>query len=210
MTASVPWSDVLPIADQAFCIWAGAPEQHWAKAAWAHLTQAGLAANDSSLDRARACIRFLVLASVYRDWCSLVWDEHEDDELGYWFTEANVNPIHVGQLLGCDETVSEDPEEALEESLGILVHRARGPVIAALLTGFDQVEGLFLSLWRSRKRPEDDHIALDEHNDPGDKFERQETDAQILNDVTGAKLAAYAWIADGCPSRGPNRTSGGY
>jgi hypothetical protein len=206
MADSVPWIDVLPIANEAFRLWTGAPEQRWASEAWTHLTRAGLAANGDPLVRARTYIRFLVLASFYRDWCSVAWCEHEDDDFSSWLEPVEVNPIHIGQLLGPDVVISPDAEEGREEALRILVDREHAAVIATLMIGFGHVEGLFVALWRSRCEPDDaTRFDEDEEDEPS-----LETDAEILNDVTDEKLAAYAWMRGGCESRGPDRTSSSY
>lgn len=125
MPNSVPWIDVLPIADEAFRIWTGAPEQRWANEAWTYLTRAGLAKDGAPLVRARTFVRFLVLCSFYRDWCSVAWDEHEDDDFSSWLAAVEMSSVHVGQLLGPDEFVSSDADESLEEGLRILVERER-------------------------------------------------------------------------------------
>jgi hypothetical protein len=110
----------------------------------------------------------------------------------------------MGQLLGPDVEVSEDPKEGIDEALHILMERERNAVVTAIMKGFGGVEGLFVALWRSNKDP-DEQTNENEDDDPRDA---PETDADILNDGGSEKLAGYEWIREGCQSRGPIRSSG--
>jgi hypothetical protein len=176
----------------------------WAEQAWAHLTDARLTEYDGPLGRCRAYIRFLVLASIYRDWCALVWDEIHDDSAGSWLaTIDDVSPIHIGQLLRPDDDVSDNSQDALDEALNVLMQRQRTRVVAAVINGFGGVDGLFLSLWRSIDDPNQKTIVDD---DDDDQEHVPETDAEILNDVTPEKLAGYQWIMQGCETLGPIRS----
>ena len=201
MSNVVGWDDVSPIAERAFSIWVGFPERRWAQEAWAHMTRAGLADTDGSAVRPRAYIRFLVLASIYRDWCAQVWDERHDDEPWYWLEPANVKPRSVGLLL--ESEVAPDDGDGLDEALNVLMDRERPVVVAALLEGFGGESGLFLALWRSNGGPEDE-LPPDEE----DKWQAPpETDADILNDVTPEKMVGLQWILEGCSSIGPIRST---
>ena len=69
-------------------------------------------------------------------------------------------------------------------------------MLASLLSGFGDVSGLFVSLWRSgttSAEAEDDEGRNSDDGDP-------ETEWQILNDVTSDKLAAFSWLDNGCPA----------
>ena len=200
---TVGWDKVLPIAEEAFHIWVDHPELQWAEQAWAQVQKAGLAADGSSIDRLRAYVRFLVLASMYRDWCALVWDEVEDDSPEMWLSNMEVNPVQVGQLLGQDVEVADDSEEALPEALHILIERERAGVVRAVLQGFGGDVGLFLSLWRSQgTRNEAGFVEKDD-----EQQDMSETHYEILNEPTREKLAGYEWISEGCQSRGPIRST---
>ena len=204
MKYDVTWDEVLPIAEEAFHIWVDQPELRWAEQAWKHLAKAGLTGSETSLDRLAAYICLLVLASMYRDWCAVVWDEVDDDSPGVWLSNADdVSPVLIGQLLGPDDEVGEDPEDPVDEALNILMERERKAVVAAVLKGFGGVEGLFVALWRSNTDPEK-RIADDDEDDWRDP---PETDADIINDATSEKLAGYEWIREGCQSRGPIRSA---
>jgi hypothetical protein len=203
MSNVVAWNEVLPIAAKAFRIWTGQPELRWAEEAWAHLTKAGLAANLDQLDRLRAYIRLLDLASIYRDWCALVWDEVHEDEPEWWLTDTDVevSPVQIGQLLGPEADF--DVDDGLEEALKILMARERDGVVAAILEGFGSDADLFLGLWRSSQDPNEKRWDDDED----DRFrDPPETDGDIVNDVTTEKMAGYQWILEGCPWGGPIRS----
>ena len=123
MSNVVEWEELLPMVEEAFDIWVDYPERHWAKKAWAHLAKAGLADADTPVERVRVYVRFLVLASLYRDWCVEVWDEASDDLPSVWLSFAEVNPFHLGQLVGPDVDI-EDPEDGLDDVLLNLMRRS--------------------------------------------------------------------------------------
>jgi hypothetical protein len=198
---NVGWEDVERIAEEAFTIWVGYPERRWAKRAWSCLIDAQLADGSDPLERLRAYVRFLVLASLYRDWCAIVWDEPYDDEACDWLSAVDVNPVHVGQLLGRGVTVPDDLDASLDEALSFLMARERTAVVKVLVEGFGGVDALFVELWRSNSEP-DEPILLDV--DEGE--EHAESDADILNDLTAEKMAGYEWLTEGCEYLGPART----
>jgi hypothetical protein len=230
---NVTWVQVREVMDRAFCIWTGSPELRWARLAWTHLANDGLTTAEDQIGHVRVHVRALVLASFYRDWCAVVWDEVHDDSPGLWLHDADVDRLHIGQLVGPDIDLSEDPDEALEEALNALMKEERPAVIAALLKGFGDVPGLFVSLWRSNKDSDsdaegaesegDEDEGTDEDNRTGgdtehadeseaDEEEEQEddryeaeTDWDILNDPTEEKLAGYQWLDQGCEFIGPIR-----
>jgi hypothetical protein len=145
---SVTWQEVLPIARESFDIWIGSPEIHWARQAWACLTGAGLTSALSPLDRLLSYVRFLVLASFYRDWCALVWDEVIDDEPENWLCGLQVNKIDVGQLLGSIVELTDDSEASLTDALLSLMegeHRQAALTGAALRERFGVFDFVFHS-----------------------------------------------------------------
>ncbi len=199
---NVEWDTVEPIAEKAFSIWVGHPERHWAKQAWAHLAAAGLTSNDDPLDWLRACIRFLVLASLYRDWCALVFDEVEDDRPQSWLSAVEVHPFHIGQLIG-EDVVVEDPDGGLDEPLNELMCRDRKDVVAAIVKGFGGAEGLFASLWTSRGEG-DEQSPSDREDSDEDEVEEM-SGYEALNDYTPEKAAGLEWAQTGCDTLGPQR-----
>jgi hypothetical protein len=200
MSNVVEWHELQPITEEAFRIWFTCPERRWAEQAWGHLTKAGLADAVGPLDRLRAQIRFLVLASLYRDWCKVVWDEEQEDSPEAWLSGGGceINHLHVGQLLGPDVELSANDD--LDEALTTLMQREHQRVVAALLEGFGGITGLFIALWRSNSHPEDENC-----DDEDGRKDPPDTDADILNDPTDEKLAGYIWIDQGCESYGLTR-----
>ena len=62
----------------------------------------------------------------------------------------------------------------------------------ALRIGYGGTDAdLFVALWRSVKSERD-----------AESYE-EEDEAEILNDATWEKVAAYAWITEGCPKARP-------
>jgi hypothetical protein len=205
MAKQLPWEDVESIANEAFSIWSGSPELGWARQAWAHLSRAGLTEADAILQRVQAQVRFLVLASLYRDWCTLVWDEVDNDSPSTWIDGSGIDRFHIGQLCGLDEALAGDAEDDFDLVLFALMDRERSSVVDAVVDGFGGANGLFVALWRSRTEPEEGICARDEEEPSG---WRSESDDEILNDVSSQKLAGFQWIHEGCPSQGPIRCRG--
>ncbi len=203
---TLTWDDLEPAADKAFSIWVGQPELRWAKEAWQILTGAGLADYEDDLQRHRAIIWFLALAGIYSDWCDVAWDEYSAPQYGDWIEDLEVSAFRIGQLVGAeDDDGSEESDDTslVLDALTRLADGARPDVVKALLAHFESESGLFLSLWRSREpQDEPDDLDLDEDDDDWEddeaEWEEAETDDEILNEVTGSKLQAFAWISQGC------------
>jgi hypothetical protein len=194
----VTWDKVRFIADEAFCIWVGQPELRWAEQAWLHLTKLGLTLDGTALVRLTVYVRFLVLASVYRDWCAIVWDEVHDDSPELWISESDVDRLHIGQLLGPDVELDEF-HEGIADALLTLMDREREAVVTALLAGFGSTEDLFIALWRSNKDPDDEQSVEDD-----DDRLPPETDADILNETT--RPHRRRWRAMSGSPRAANRS----
>lgn len=194
--ARIDWEQVEPIAEETFDIWTGRGDREWARVAWEVLAQEGLTTAADALGRLRVHVRFLVLASFYRDWATVAFDEVLDDSPSSWLRLTDAHPFHVGQIVG-NAVEIDDPEYDLDEAVQYLMEQERSTVVRALLKGFNGVVGLFLALWRS-ERGED---SVD--GSPED-------DAEILDTPTDEKLAAYEWIDQGCRFLGPLRFHSDY
>lgn len=181
------WDDVKDVAEDAFAISVDQSELRWAEHSWQILTAANLTLYSTWRERGVVACRFLALAALYRDFGRLAWDEDHDPDYGGWADSLELGPFTIGQLIGDDVEVQEgDEQEAIERALAHLADDARAEVVEALKKAHGGAAGLFLSLWRSIERPDDE--------------EEPESDDEILNyDVTGEKLAAYTWIEQGCP-----------
>jgi hypothetical protein len=212
------WEDVKSLARSSFNIWVDQPELQWAERAWAVLSKAGLTEHSDGPERCRAFARFMVLASFYRDWCAVARDEWQEDEPDVWAEECDVDLVHVGQAVGPDVDI-EDQGDAFEE----LIRQERSTVVEALRSGFGGDDLLSVSLWRSSQpqgNPKTQSVLLDKEedeelrdtnhaDDADDPWPNlgHETDDEILNNPTEEKLAAYAWITNGCERFGPPRFS---
>jgi hypothetical protein len=116
---NLDWEELEPSAQHAFNIWMSGSDLEWAKQTWNLFTKAGFCNYDSPKERLLVIGRYLALASLYRDWCSVARDETQEDVPFYWIEELEIAPIHLGQLT--DEELSEDADEAFSEALDILL-----------------------------------------------------------------------------------------
>ncbi|MHC4618592.1 MAG: hypothetical protein ACYTEQ_12670 [Planctomycetota bacterium] len=186
------WSDVKDAAERIFCVFVGQPELRWARQAWQHIINAGLANYSNELERCKACVRFLALGSFYYDWCAVAYDEsREDDELYFAATEElELAAFRLGQLIGREGNMEPDylsEQEFIESALASLMHDCRDEVAKTLIAGFGGEARLFSALWRSATS------------------EDLEEDDEILHaGLTAEKCRAYEWITEGCF---PYRTS---
>ena len=110
-----------------------------------------------------------MLASIYRDWCALVWDEVHDDSPECWLSAAEVNPFHVGQLLGPNVELCKELEDSLDEALNILMQREHKAVVDVNATKAVQKR----SPVRSEESRRDSHPPRDRgvHLDPAARRE---------------------------------------
>lgn len=178
------WDDVLPAAKVAFNIWVGEPKLRWAKEAWEHITRVGLADYTTELEYHRACIRFLVLASLYYDWNHLVWQEtHPDDEILEATEYFEIDPFRLGQLIGPNESMEVHIyEELIDFALIFLMDHYREEVVKALVAGYGGKLYLMIALWNSDKKY-------------GQSMIREPWELSYVN--VGLD-DAYSWVMEGC------------
>jgi hypothetical protein len=179
------WEDVKPVADEAFSIFVGRPELVWARQAWDHVTAAGLAGYSTELQRCRACFRFLALATVYYDWCATAWQENRDDDEICMAAEGfEMDPLHIGQLLGSDAET-----DSLYQALTTLMYDAREEVLGLVIKGFGGPRAFARALWRSNREPAE----ISEDEDAG--LFREDDDP--FCDPWG--FPGWLWVEQGCP-----------
>lgn len=175
------WIEAEAAANEAFNVWVGRPELAWAKQAWHVLEMRGLADYSDEFERHTVAFRFLVLGGIYRDFCTVYWEETTDRSYSEWAASFELSPLILGQLYGqlADEPLTEDESEVL----AALVESQRRVVVDALLAGFGGDVKLYESLAHSREpqdaRLDDDHA-----------FDRLDT--------TWQNSAGYGWVNEGC------------
>jgi len=185
-TEKLRWEDVLLAAEDVFNIWVGRPEMKWAKTAWGHILKAGLADYANELEYCKVCVRFLALADIYYDWCSIAWGEDRSDEPILDASEYfEMRPFRLGQLIGAENLLEGYifPEKIEKDAVCTLVGAARSEVFEAILRGFGGVEELFVSLFNSKESRKKAMIS----------------GAWELNYVEFSLCDAYSWIENGCP-----------
>jgi hypothetical protein len=185
------WEDVRAAAEAAFDVWESGGELQWAKEVWGRTVAVGIANYSNEIERHRTAVLLLGLAGLYRDFCALAWEERDPPTYSYWAEELNLDDFVLGQLVG------PDPRIKKKDALNHLVNAARPQVVSLLEQFFGNVNSLFVSLWRTGTdsvNEEDDDG--NEEDDDGDEDERL-SDAEILNDDTPEKVAAYSWLDSG-------------
>ena len=176
------WEEVKGAAQAAFDVWVSGGELQWAKEVWERTVAAGLANYSNELERHRVAVLFLGLAGLYRDFCSMAWDESDAPTYSYWAEELNLDDFVLEQLVG--------PGSRTEGNgaLNDLVNATRPQVVRMLTQFFGNVNPLFVSLWRA---------GPSSTNEEDDNCDGVLTDDEILNDATPEKLAAYSWLDSG-------------
>lgn len=178
------WEQVKGAAQAAFNVWVDGGELQWAKEVWDRTVAAGFANYSNEIERHRAAVLFFGLAGLYRDFCSLAWEERDAPTYSYWAEQLNLDDFVLGQLVGPDPGIKK------KDALNHVVNAARPQVMTLLTQIFVNVDSLFVALWRA---------GPDSANEEDDDCDEDEllTDAEILNDATPEKLAAYSWLDSG-------------
>lgn len=184
----IGWDRLAEVAEELFKV-LGRSELVWAHQAWDHLVKAGFADASTELDRHRVAIRFVALASVYREFCSLAWKRNTRSHYSEWAVFLDLYPLRLGQLLGEKATLPEKAKEEklLDEAVAVLANRERAQLHKTLVSAWGGVSKLFTSMWRTREKPE---------GTPG-KAEPRETDDEILNDLSFEKIDAFEFVSKG-------------
>lgn len=178
------WEQVKGAAQAAFNVWVDGGELQWAKEVWDRTVAAGFANYSNEIERHRAAVLFFGLAGLYRDFCSLAWDERDAPTYSYWAEELNLDDFVLGQLVGPDPGIKK------KDALNHVVNAARPQVMTLLTQIFGNVDSLFVALWRA---------GPDSANEEDDDCDEDEllTDAEILKEATPEKVAAYMWLDSG-------------
>ena len=195
-------------------------ERRWAIEAWTALSDLDCANYSTELERCEAAINFIAFAEFYRDWKAMV---EEDSYRGFGCgdlpTALNLSPFRLGQLIGrhsgfleeaaCDHHRDWDSDSDLfRAALSYLEMKARPKIFSALQEHFGGLSAFFVALWNSDRQPRP--ADYEEHRQEYDYARDfavgdlriwepayQETDDEILNDVTDEKLRLWTWLDQG-------------
>lgn len=193
------WDEVAEAAGDLFNVWMSGSEAGWARESWRLLGQVGLTRYENEVGRCRVSLQLLTLASLYRDFCFLAWDEYAPLDLQWGADVLQVSPLRVGQLVGTGDPAIDqrDDEEVLELALLRLVSEARGQILDVLIKEYGGVTGLFIALWRASEPGYDPSPQMRLFRDKEDGL----SEWGIVNDDIGwGKLRAYEWLAEGADS----------
>jgi hypothetical protein len=190
--SSVRWEDVHSEAESIFRVWTDARELDWAKKSWEALGKRGLTSYANQVEWTRVIVMLMTLAAIYRDFCELAFDEVHEPDYSVWASELCIGAFRVAQCVGSQFDADEDRDDQslLEGALIELMQEARSQIHMALREEFGDDSLLFVSLWNTVEKPQQ-NAETNWLDDAG----------WILNnDVTGQKLAAHNWIAEGMHS----------
>jgi hypothetical protein len=195
-------------------------ERRWVIDAWTALIELGFANYSNELERCEAAINLIAFAEFYRDWKAMVEDaSYRAFGSGDLPNVLNLSPFRLGLLIGqqpdflqqvaCDDDLDWDSDSDLfRAALSHLEREARPRIVSALEQYHGGQSGLFVALWNSDKQP---RPAGYEENRQEFDYDRdlmvgelqiwepayQETDDEILNDVTDEKLRLWTWLEQG-------------
>jgi hypothetical protein len=191
-------------------------EQRWAREAWAGLIKLGLADYSTEMERSDAAVRFIALAGFYNDWQEQTEECDRPFERVGILAAFNLTSFRLGQLIGhhpdflddCDfdpYSGSSSDERLLEEAIFHLEVKARPTVVMALMAHYGSISGLFVALWNSNKQPRPaDYDQRWEEYDSERAWDMellhmwippyQDTDDEILNDLTDDKMRLWTWL----------------
>ncbi len=212
------WEDVEGYAQSLFDVWLAGREIEWAQLGWTALERAGLTTYGSELERHEVLCRLAVLASLYREFCQLVWEEYAEPEYESWIHDLEMSTFRLAQLAG-DALAGPrydgyDDEALAGEALRVAVESMRPEVVKALKDYFNGNDSLlFASLYATNWEPpfdDDDFDDDDSEDDDEDEEEwtlsrilaSDEALDDILNTVDDGKLAGFAWVTEGMYSIG--------
>ncbi|HPC84332.1 MAG TPA: hypothetical protein P5234_13425 [Thermoanaerobaculaceae bacterium] len=192
---TLTWKHFSEVAEELFKVF-GRSELVWAQQMWEHLVKAGLCTADSELDRCRVCIRFIALACIYRDFCSLAWKKRLSPHFHEWAVYLDLHPLRLGQLLGTNAALPEArrDDELVHAAVQVLANRERPQLHRALVQAVSSPSRLFITMWRTRE-----HLP----GTPGAARDKRESDDQILNDLSFEKIDAYEYVSKGFVTAAP-------
>lgn len=202
------------------------PDAHarlWANEAWAALIKLGLASFTNELERCEAALRFIAFTGFYKDWQAQAEECDRAFDYGEMLPALRLTPFRLGQLIGRHSDFLDDAdfdpytslnrdEQLLKRAMLHLEFEARSAVVTALMAHYGGASGLFVALWNSDKQPRPaDYDQKWEKYDSQRAWDMehlhmwvppyQDTDDEILNDVTGDKLRLWTWLDQGAKPR---------
>ena len=181
------WNIVRPVAASVFNLWVDNSEElRWAREAWGILRKEGLTSYYDDLTRCKVLLRFIALCDIYLDFAHVAWQESVATNYCDLAEILDIDPLQLELLVkGCEETESIEKIELSsfnDDDFRCLSDDQRSEIIGALIKGHGgDLSNLFFSLWKTNPN----------HSDESEDF--------IENaDLSGDKLDAYDWLANGC------------
>jgi hypothetical protein len=162
---------------------------------------------------------FIAFAEFYKDWREEAREGNRELDYGGIPEALNLTGFRLGQLVGqnadflndpeFDEYGGLDPENKLfRNALFRLELVARPRIVAALMKHYGGQNAFFVALWNSNRqpRPPDYEEHREDHDQARDytvaelciwQPPYQETEDEILNDVTEGKMLLWTWLEQG-------------
>jgi hypothetical protein len=106
----------------------------WAKKSWVALARHGLTAGSDEIEWTRVMVRLMALATIYKEFCDLAWEEWDEPMYPVWTESLDIVPYRVVLCVGKDYARDLDGDECalLHSALTELVDQARPAIYDAL------------------------------------------------------------------------------
>lgn len=178
---TLDWKDVEDAADEMFRVWAGGRELEWAQFAWEVLGEAGLTSFCNRLEKARVQVRLMVLATMYREFCWLCWDEKDEPMYSWWMDALSLDHFTLGQLVGphfaLDRDWDAEDEDALIEAAVVrMLQEERERLVPHLTAGMGGTASLFATLYLTNYTLATDDDHEDEEDEDADEDDCDDDD----------------------------------
>jgi hypothetical protein len=159
---TVSWADVSSAAARMFKVWGSGGELAWAEECWGHFQKAGLAGDETVIQRTATLLRLVTLARIYQEFCGYAWEENSDAPIDFLAENLDINPVALGILAArvapdaFDEDYSEDEYDLREFALTLATNAQRKEIHAALCAAYGDEIMLYSRMSRTYPSKDDE------------------------------------------------------
>lgn len=154
----VEWEDIEAAAKHMFRIWVEESDLAFAKECWGHLVAAGLAGDNTIMDRTQTYLRLIALRLIYGNFCEAKCDEPAEDDVAYLAEELPLDELALGLLaseyLGGEAWQFDKEYDLREAALIAISNELRPEVFSCIRKAYGGRDGLYRRMSRSTKNDE--------------------------------------------------------